>query len=371
MVDPPPPSPSRRAVGLSTGTDPPPGLLAQLGAEYPEVSAGAVADAVNLAVVAASKAPDRPASSRGRIAALARDRLAVLRIRSAAAARRAVRSPDRIEGEAGEGPDVQPWARAEEQPGRSGTSRDMDALSRFDRLYDVVLAHAGQAALTADSLCRAAAAHLKVAAVAVSVPDGLVPAQTVGAAGELARRLEDLQVLLGEGPTIDGLTGGRAVPIDDLNAPVRQARWPIFAPQAVWAGAVSMYVLPMHVGAARFGVLVVYLDRPGGLPPSALAEARGFAAIALQLLLDRAAAPRLPAGGALDGESDPTATGRRFFDDRPEIHQATGMVSAQLDVDLATALLLIRARAFAQGRLLTELAADVVARNVRFHPDEQ
>ena len=46
------------------------------------------------------------------------------------------------------------------------------------------------------------------------------------------------------------------------------------------------------------------------------------------------------------------------------------MVSVQLDVDLATALLRIRARAFADGRLLTEVAADVVARTVRFQPED-
>jgi hypothetical protein len=47
------------------------------------------------------------------------------------------------------------------------------------------------------------------------------------------------------------------------------------------------------------------------------------------------------------------------------------MVSAQLGVNLATALLSLRARAFADDRLLSDLAADVVARSIRFRPGER
>jgi hypothetical protein len=56
-------------------------------------------------------------------------------------------------------------------------------------------------------------------------------------------------------------------------------------------------------------------------------------------------------------------------DSRPEIHQATGMISVQLGVGIAEAFSRLRARAFAQGRPLSELAADVVARRRRFDPD--
>jgi AmiR/NasT family two-component response regulator len=48
------------------------------------------------------------------------------------------------------------------------------------------------------------------------------------------------------------------------------------------------------------------------------------------------------------------------------VHQATGMVAEQLRMATRDALALLRARAFAEGRRLSELAADVVARRVRF-----
>ena len=53
------------------------------------------------------------------------------------------------------------------------------------------------------------------------------------------------------------------------------------------------------------------------------------------------------------------------------VRQATGMVSIQLGVDIGTALLRLRARAYADGRLLSEVAADVVARTLHLDEREQ
>ncbi|HET6824848.1 MAG TPA: ANTAR domain-containing protein, partial [Amnibacterium sp.] len=48
------------------------------------------------------------------------------------------------------------------------------------------------------------------------------------------------------------------------------------------------------------------------------------------------------------------------------IHQATGFVIAQLEVSAADAELLIRARAFAEGRTMLEVADDILTRRRRF-----
>jgi hypothetical protein len=48
------------------------------------------------------------------------------------------------------------------------------------------------------------------------------------------------------------------------------------------------------------------------------------------------------------------------------VHQAAGMVSAQLEVSVGEALVRLRAYAFANDRLLTDVADDVVARRLRF-----
>jgi hypothetical protein len=51
--------------------------------------------------------------------------------------------------------------------------------------------------------------------------------------------------------------------------------------------------------------------------------------------------------------------------DGTEVHQAAGVVSVQLGVDVGAALAVLRARAFSTGQSLRDLASDVVARRVR------
>jgi hypothetical protein len=48
------------------------------------------------------------------------------------------------------------------------------------------------------------------------------------------------------------------------------------------------------------------------------------------------------------------------------VHQAAGMISVQLGVGVAEALVRLRAHAFATGRLTTAVSTDVVGRNLRF-----
>ena len=54
-----------------------------------------------------------------------------------------------------------------------------------------------------------------------------------------------------------------------------------------------------------------------------------------------------------------------------EIHQATGMVVAQLSVTARIAYLRLRAHAFAQDRPLIEVAREVIERRLRFESDEE
>jgi hypothetical protein len=56
-------------------------------------------------------------------------------------------------------------------------------------------------------------------------------------------------------------------------------------------------------------------------------------------------------------------------DSRAEVYQAIGMISVQLGVSLEEASVRLRARAFASGLPLGEIADDVVGRRLRFDPD--
>ncbi len=238
----------------------------------------------------------------------------------------------------------------------------MTEATRADQVWGVVTAHAEALGVPVSlrCLCQAATARLPVSGVAVSVRSGRVVSEVLCATGPLSRELEELQLTVGEGPSVQVLTGGPSVLVDDLDCAQAQVRWPLFAPAAVEAGARALFALPLRLGAIRVGAFVLASDRPGRLAVEDLAEAWVFAEFALRLVLDEQA--------GIDSQ-DGYPVVDELSDSRPEIHQATGMISVQLGVGIAEALSRLRARAFAQGCPLSELAADVVARRRRFDPD--
>ncbi|MFD0517056.1 GAF and ANTAR domain-containing protein [Paractinoplanes durhamensis] len=175
---------------------------------------------------------------------------------------------------------------------------------------------------------------------------------------QVSAQVEELQVMLGEGPCVEAFTRRQPVLVSDLDDPHWLRHWPMFAPAAVGAGARAVFALPMQVGAICVGVVDLYRSGPGALGGDDLAEALAFADAATELLL----AEHLP-GGELPGSS-------RTFSHRAVVHQATGMVSAQLGVPVADAFLRLRAYAFAAERALDEVAGEVVGRRLRFDQTE-
>ncbi|RAK28855.1 ANTAR domain-containing protein [Actinoplanes lutulentus] len=182
-----------------------------------------------------------------------------------------------------------------------------------------------------------------------------LPAQQVRFTSDLvSARVEELQLTLGEGPCKDAYSSRRPVLVSDLDDAFWTRQWPMFAPAAVSAGARAVFALPLLVGAICLGVIDLYRRSPGALVGDDLTEALAFADAATELLL----AESLP-GGRLPGTELAAAN-------RTVVHQATGMISAQLDVPIAEAFLRLRAHAFVGGLPLDEVAADVVARRLRF-----
>jgi len=142
----------------------------------------------------------------------------------------------------------------------------------------------------------------------------------------------------------------------DLDEP-STPRWPAFAGPAVEAGVRAIFGFPLHVGAVRLGALNLYRDRPGPLSDDQHADALVMADVAAQaLLLLQAEAPP----GELAAELESGA------DFHFAVHQASGMVAAQLDVSVGEALIRLRAHAFGNDRALAGVSEDVVARRLRF-----
>ena len=191
----------------------------------------------------------------------------------------------------------------------------------------IAAAHEGDAPVSMAAVCRAAARHLGVDGASVTVMSSLLVGEPLFASDELSAVLEELQFTTGEGPGADEFWLGSPVLIADLDSAA--ARWPGFVPEAVAAGARAMFALPLQAGAIRVGVLTLYRAVPGPLPAGELADVLVFADIALQLLLDGASGiSGSPDYRPLDGMSDRRAV----------VYQATGMISVQLGVSLAEAL---------------------------------
>jgi hypothetical protein len=167
--------------------------------------------------------------------------------------------------------------------------------------------------------------------------------------------IEDLQYTLGEGPCVDAFHAGEPILEPDL-AGVLANRWMAFTPPAVEAGVRAVFGFPVQVGAARLGALNLYRDEPGPLTADQFADAVVLAGVAARAVL--AIQAEAPAG---ELAADLEATG----DFRLVVHQASGMVSVQLTVSVAEALVRLRAYAFAENRPLADVARDVVNRTLR------
>lgn len=207
-------------------------------------------------------------------------------------------------------------------------------------------------------LCRTAARDLAVHGAGLWIVTGDGVQQLVAATDGLARSLEELQFTTGEGPCLDAYTARRPVLQPDLAA---QPRWPVFGPAALAAGAAAVFSFPLAVGDIRVGVLDLYRTVPGDLSPSDTTDALAFAdaATILMLYLQQRSGPEL------NPELELAWTGHN------EVHQATGMVAVQAGVSLAQALLLMRARAYAEDRSIGAVADDILGRTLRFDTLEQ
>ena len=236
---------------------------------------------------------------------------------------------------------------------------DVDDAGRRLRAAQLVAAHGPNV----DALCHACLERmpsLRGAGVTVMTAD---TQQVRYATDAVSARVEQLQFLLGEGPCRDAYGSASPVLADDLRATGWQRRWPAFAPAAVLAGAHAVFAIPLLVGTSGLGVLDLYRDSAGEMAGQEVADALVFADAVTDLLLAETAAH-------VDDEDTPDGVIGGASLQRATVHQATGMVSVQLGVPVEDALVGLRAHAFAVGRDLDEVAADVIARRLRFDDPE-
>lgn len=178
-----------------------------------------------------------------------------------------------------------------------------------------------------------------------------------GAATPRGAELAALEFALGEGPATSAHRDGILVELSDTS---RDASWPAFSAAAATLGIGSVVAIPLRRGSVRLGALTLGWSDAAAHTDEELALALTAARLGVDLVL----ADQQP---STSGELD------LLLADGPAhtapIHQASGMVAAQLGVSVGTALVLLRARAFADGCTLTQLATDVIAHRIRLSDD--
>ena len=202
-------------------------------------------------------------------------------------------------------------------------------------------------------LCRACVEVLGADGGAVTLASTTSERLTLSTSNGVSAQIENLQDVLGEGPGQDAYREGRTV-VTDVDG-LHESTFPMFSEMAGdLTGKLTVWAIPMHPGGTTIGVITVY-RRTGQLAYS-LDDAQFLADSVGAALLD-----------------DPSAHGMAQFagwDDRARVHQATGMVVAQLGMSPEDALALLRAHAFAESTTLDVIGAAVIQRRLTFtHTD--
>ena len=157
---------------------------------------------------------------------------------------------------------------------------------------------------------------------------------------------------MGEGPV-------HALPGDDtpirVTGPALADRWPRYGPAVTELGVQEVLAVPL-LPTGDLGALCAYNRQPA-VTDNTAAAGRIAAALGRALLQ---VAPYLR-----DAKGDSALQRFGLSDDQAVVHQAAGMVSVHSQCSVSDALALLRARAFASGQPVEQVALAVVRDGLR------
>lgn len=215
----------------------------------------------------------------------------------------------------------------------------------FEDVYDELTAGAS----SVHDLARPFVEVFPVAGSSVATVGSLLGSETVSASSSEAARIDELQFDLGEGPCWDAMRSARPVLEPDLrSAPTRF--WPAFTDAILGHPVASLFAFPLRVGPLQIGAIDMYSTEPSDLDDEQSRQASAMAEIVSRQILRNAL---LSVGDAYSEDA-----GNPFS--RRIIHQATGMVLAQLGVSAEDATLVIQGHAFATGVTMMSVAESVL-----------
>lgn len=204
-------------------------------------------------------------------------------------------------------------------------------------------------------LCEASRLILGAQGAWITVLDGTASRLPLSTTDKLAAGLEDLQDVVGQGPSLSAYQQGTAFTMTVRDQP--DARWPEFS-RAAWhrlGTVLRIDAYPMRPSDDTFGVLSMYFTTAEPLESS---DAAQFLADAVGAALLRDPLP-----------AEESGADKGIWSARAQLHQATGMVIAQLHIPPDDALAILRAHAYAHDTTLAEIARQVVNRQLDFRGD--
>ncbi|MHC5796506.1 GAF and ANTAR domain-containing protein [Lacisediminihabitans sp. FW035] len=207
------------------------------------------------------------------------------------------------------------------------------------------------------SLCTPFLAITRATGASISFLGASTAHSTICASDETAAHLDELQFDLGEGPCWEAMRSHLPAlhsHIQDEDEPT----WPEFARAIKGRPVGAMFAFPLLVSSLEIGAVDLYTAAAGAMSTEAIADASSLASLAAWQVLRR----------VLTDQEDTSDEGSIYS--RREVHQATGMVIAQLDVTAEDALLLLRAHAFSRSLSVREIAAEIVERRLSFRPQK-
>jgi len=197
-----------------------------------------------------------------------------------------------------------------------------------------------------ERFCDAFLSVFPVGGAAVSTIGQVLGSETIAASDPVAARLDELQFDLGEGPCWDAMRSANPVLVPTIRTSGPRL-WPAFTESIVTDGVSSVFAFPLSVGPLRFGAV--------DLSDTQTQQAGAMAEVISRHVLRRA----LTSIGGDENEAV-SAYSRRL------VHQASGVVLAQIDVSADDARLVIQGQAFASSRPMMDVAQDILDGRLRF-----
>jgi hypothetical protein len=198
--------------------------------------------------------------------------------------------------------------------------------------------------------------QLPITGASVCVRMGDRVQSTISVSDPMAAEIDELQYVLGEGPHWDALRSGRPVAAPNLRTS-EGGKWPVLAAALARFDLGALFAVPLRIGAATVGVADLYRSEPGRFDDRDMATAMSLA---------RETAPRALRAATVSARAEAPTKPGLAAELRREVHQATGMILVQLDVDATEAFLRLKAYSFSSGISIQDVAKDVVQRRLNF-----